>query len=98
MLCYGVSMRVPEKNEILLARRDAGLTQVQAGELIGIKAEHWSRLENGHCLMPAHKWDYFLIKLKARRLSDTLPVQDQQQQAAQDQQIEPPQPEQHPQS
>ena len=83
-------MKIPEKNEILLARRAAGLTQVQAGELIGVKAEHWSRLENGHCQMPAHKWDYFLIKLKARTLSDTLPAQ--QTQAAQDQQIEPPQP------
>lgn len=57
----------PSPGEIRQARKAAGLTQTQAGELIHSTCRAWQKWEaeqgsNDHCGMPLANWELFLIK------------------------------------
>ncbi|TQE91139.1 MAG: helix-turn-helix domain-containing protein [Spiribacter salinus] len=52
----------PDPSEIRAARLAAGLTQRQAGELIGGTLRTWQDWEYGRRNMPSAKWELFVIK------------------------------------
>ena len=59
-------MKSPTPDQIRRARKGAGLTQSQAGKLVGIKAQsRWAEYENGTYRMQPYRWELFLIKLRA---------------------------------
>ena len=55
-------MPSPTPQEILAARKAAGLTQTQASGLVGVKLRAWQYWEAGVRVMPGSKWELFLIK------------------------------------
>lgn len=56
---------MPSPQEIKEARRKAGLTQSQAGALVGAPSQRtWQDWEGGRRNMPAAKWELFLLKTK----------------------------------
>ncbi len=50
--------------QIKQARKEAGLTQEEAGKLVGGGKRTWQNWEYGTRIMPAAKWELFLIKTK----------------------------------
>ena len=52
----------PSPSTIRQARLSIGLTQRQAGELIGASARAWRAWESGFRVMPGAKWELFQIK------------------------------------
>ena len=57
-------MQSPNQTEIKQARKQAGLTQSQAAELIHASAGGWRKWETGAREMHAAFWELFLIKIK----------------------------------
>ena len=55
-------LNAPSKEEIKKAREAAGLTQVQAAELVGVIERAWQRYEAGDRAMSAAMYELFLIK------------------------------------
>jgi DNA-binding XRE family transcriptional regulator len=55
---------MPSPAEISEARHHAGLTQEQAGAVIGATRRTWQNWENGTRNMPPAKWELFQIKVK----------------------------------
>ena len=56
---------MPSPQEIKEARVQAGLTQAQAGALVGAPSQRtWQDWEGGRRNMPAAKWELFLLKTK----------------------------------
>lgn len=51
-----------EPREIKKARLKLGLTQKQAGEVVGAKRRTWQDWELGNRNMPIAKWELFRIK------------------------------------
>ena len=58
---------MPSPADIRAARLRAGLTQAQAGEIIGAKRRAWQEWEGGRRNMPAAKWELFQIKVKGQK-------------------------------
>lgn len=56
-------MSRPEPDEIRAARLAAGLTQRQAGEVIGAAERTWQDWERGERNMPPAKWELFRIRV-----------------------------------
>ena len=55
---------IPTPETITDVRVDAGLTQCQAAEMIGLAhAVCWSEFEAGRCPMDPARWELFLIKV-----------------------------------
>jgi len=50
-------------SEIIRARKQAGLTQVQAAALVYVTRNAWQKWEAGFCKMPQAAWELFLIKI-----------------------------------
>lgn len=57
-------MQSPARTEIRQARKQAGLTQSQAAELVHVSAAGWRKWESGAREMHAAFWELFLIKIK----------------------------------
>lgn len=62
-------MKSPTTSEVLKARKDAGLTQTQAAELVGYTLRAWQGWEakegtKAHRKMPSAVFELFLIKTK----------------------------------
>ena len=53
---------MPSPSTIRTTRLSLGLTQQQAGELVGASARTWRAWEAGFRVMPGSKWELFLIK------------------------------------
>ncbi|NOT85068.1 MAG: helix-turn-helix transcriptional regulator [Methylococcaceae bacterium] len=56
-------MNNPTQQEITKTRKEAGLTQTQAAELIYKKLRTWQQWENGDREMDYALWELFNIKL-----------------------------------
>lgn len=56
-------MKKPTPETIKAAREKAGLTQKEAGELIGAALRTWQDWEGGQRKMPLAKWELWLIKV-----------------------------------
>jgi len=55
--------QAPTPVEIALAREAAGLTQVQAAELVSLGApQRWAEYEKGQRVMDWSRWELFAIK------------------------------------
>ena len=55
---------MPSPSAIRQSRLALGLTQQQAGALVGASARTWRAWEAGFRVMPGSKWELFLIKAK----------------------------------
>ena len=55
---------VPNTDEILAARKAAGLTQTQAGELVHTTCRTWQQWEAGDRKMHPAFWELFRIKTR----------------------------------
>lgn len=55
---------MPNPALIRTTRLSLGLTQQQAGELVGATARAWRAWESGFRVMPVSKWELFQIKTK----------------------------------
>ena len=53
---------MPTPETIRTSRLSLGLTQSQAGELVGASARTWRAWEAGVRVMPGSKWELFQIK------------------------------------
>ncbi len=53
--------------EIRSAREFAGLTQTQAGALVGAALRTWQSWESGERRMPPAKWELFQLKLEMKK-------------------------------
>jgi predicted XRE-type DNA-binding protein len=51
----------PSAMEVLSARTAAGMTQTEAGALLGIPQPRWAEYERGLRAMPASRWTVFLL-------------------------------------
>jgi len=54
----------PTPKKIQAARLKAGLTQAQAGELVGVAVRQWQRYEDGESEIPPGLWELFTLKTK----------------------------------
>ena len=57
---------MPSPADIRAARRAFGLTQSQAGAMVGVTDRAWRYWERGERNMPTSAWELFQIKTKAR--------------------------------
>ena len=55
-------MHSPTPQEILAARKAAGLTQTQAAGLVGVKLRAWQYWEAGQRVVPTSAWELFNLK------------------------------------
>lgn len=55
---------MPSPADIRASRLSLGLTQSQAGELIGASVRAWRAWESGFRVMPGAKWELWEIKTK----------------------------------
>ncbi len=53
---------MPSPSTIRESRISLGLTQQQAGELVGASTRTWRAWEAGFRVMPGSKWELFLMK------------------------------------
>jgi DNA-binding XRE family transcriptional regulator len=60
-------IKKPTLDEIIKARKDAGLTQTQAGFLIHKSCRAWQQYEKGDREMDLAYWELFLIKTNTQR-------------------------------
>lgn len=60
---------MPSPDQIREARHRAGLTQEQAGAVIGASRRTWQNWENGTRNMPGAKWELFQIKTQGENMS-----------------------------
>jgi DNA-binding transcriptional regulator YiaG len=58
---------MPTKEEIKAARLQAGLTQEEAGRLVGTGWKYWQQWEYGKRPMRPPIWELFLIKTNTAR-------------------------------
>ena len=58
---------MPSPTLIRTTRLAIGLTQQQAGELVGASARAWRAWEAGFRVMPEAKWELFNLKTKEFR-------------------------------
>ena len=58
---------MPSPKDIRTLRLSLGLTQAQAGELVGASARAWRAWEAGFRVMPGAKWELFNLKTKELR-------------------------------
>lgn len=52
-----------ENSDLTWVRENAGLSQQQAADLMGVDRRTFSRWETGAVRMPSHKWSAFLVKV-----------------------------------
>ena len=55
---------MPSPSDIRESRLSIGLTQAQAGAIIGATRRTWQDWEAGRRNMPPAKWELFLLKTK----------------------------------
>jgi DNA (cytosine-5)-methyltransferase 1 len=56
-------MNKPTPQQIKQARKEAGLTQKQAGELVHVEVRTWQKWEYGERPMSAAVWELFNLKI-----------------------------------
>ena len=56
----------PTPSDLKSSRITAGLTQTEAGTLVGAALRTWQSWEAGDRKMPAPKWELFCMKVIAR--------------------------------
>ena len=54
----------PTKEQVRTSRLSLGLTQSQAGALVGVTDRTWRYWESGFRAMPGSKWELFNLKTK----------------------------------
>ena len=59
-------MQPPSKEEVLAARKHAGMTQTEAAKLIHATLSGWKKWESGDRKMHPAFWELFLIKSKGK--------------------------------
>jgi putative transcriptional regulator len=59
-----MTLSIPTAEEILEARKKAGLTQTEAGKLVHASLRGWQDWEYGKREMPLVYWELFLLKTK----------------------------------
>ena len=57
---------MPSPDTIRTTRLSLGLTQAQAGAVVGASARTWRAWEAGARVMPESKWELFQIKTKGK--------------------------------
>jgi putative transcriptional regulator len=57
-----MTLSIPTAEEILEARKKAGLTQTEAGKLVHASLRGWQDWEYGKREMPLVYWELFLVK------------------------------------
>ena len=57
----------PTKTEIRAARISAGLTQTEAGALVGAALRTWQSWEAADRQIPSAKWELFCLKIAAKK-------------------------------
>ena len=57
----------PSPADIRQSRLSLGLTQAQAGAMVGASARAWRAWEAGFRVMPGAKWELFNLKTKELR-------------------------------
>jgi DNA-binding XRE family transcriptional regulator len=57
----------PAPSDVRASRLEAGLTQVEAGRLVGVGLKAWQHYESGYRSMPAFSWQLFLDRTLAMR-------------------------------
>ena len=60
---------MPSPSTIRSSRLSLGLTQQQAGELVGATARAWRAWEAGFRVMPGSKWELWEIKTRGWKCS-----------------------------
>lgn len=55
---------MPSPADIRASRLSLGLTQAQAGELVGVTDRAWRYWERGERVMPRGMWELWVIKTK----------------------------------
>ncbi len=55
-------MHSPNHEDVKKARKDAGLTQRQAGEMCGVDIRVFRRWEDGDSRMPYAAWQWFTLR------------------------------------
>lgn len=67
-------MKQPQSREVTFARKAAGLTQKQAGELVHLAdpIKRWSEYECGERFIDVARWELFLIKTGQHPASSTI--------------------------
>ena len=60
-------MNIPTPEQIKQARKEAGLTQTQAGILIHKSCRAWQQYEKGDREMDFAYWELFLIKTNTQK-------------------------------
>ena len=55
---------MPNPSDIRTTRLSLGLTQQQAGALVGASTRTWRSWEAGFRVMPGSKWELFTIKTR----------------------------------
>lgn len=63
-------MKTADPSEIKQLRMDAGLTQLGAGAIVGVKDRTWRKWENGERGMKPATFELFRLKTKALRLKN----------------------------
>lgn len=63
---------MPSPSTIRQARLSLGLTQQQAGELVGASARTWRAWEAGFRVIPGAKWELWVIKTKDGKDGDKI--------------------------
>ena len=58
---------MPSPADIRSSRLSLGLTQAQAGAMVGASARAWRAWEAGFRVMPGAKWELFNLKTKELR-------------------------------
>ena len=58
---------MPSPSEIRQSRLSLGLTQAQAGALVGVTDRAWRYWERGERVMPSSAWELFNLKTKELR-------------------------------
>lgn len=58
-------MTIPTAQQVLDARKAAGMTQEQAAACVYVTVRSWQGWEWGEVQMPAAKWELFQIKVRA---------------------------------
>lgn len=61
-------MMAPTPEEIRAARKAAGMTQKEAGELVGLSMTSWMRYETKQAPMDPWRFDYFLLLTGQKKL------------------------------
>lgn len=65
-------MNSPSSDEVKAARKNAALTQAEAGRVVYVSERGWQNWELGGSNMPPGLWELFLLKTKQARKKNSI--------------------------